>query len=729
MYKHKLALVLMVISVSLTLSGVGNVHSVRSADLAPAPSVQDNSDIKLDEKLAQFEGYLADMQRELDIPGMSVAIVKDQELIWAQGFGYADVEARRPATADTSYEIASLTKTLSSAILLQLVEQGKVNLDDPVSKYGVYIKGPGVIRVKHLLGHTSEREPGSLFLYNGGRYARLQKVIERASGQSFPSLLIENILNPLGMSDSAPFYLLDLPAYQHIRTNLSKPYSYDRSYFTEFSAAGGFVSTVVDLAKFDIALDQDRLIRPETRALAFTGQTLTSGEPSVYGLGWYVDQFQGTNIAWHQGFWNYFHLYVKFLDPDYSLIVLTNSTTLGQFTSSEDVSVMRYPVVLAFYKLFIMDMDPGDSVDWDAEDAVIASQLQAAQAAGIGEIARQEIHDRFLTARVLNKPASARKALDTYIRFFTSTQLPGFESQSPFAMIDRVGNNTYSIVEFTLEKDTDINIFAIGGYWLGQMWDYGGIEEVPSGKLIWMMTPDRVSPAGGVGNNRQVNEQIILPAGTYRLHFRTDEAHSFANWLDLPPDTLFWGIALYAAGGNAGITTRDITPSLQDKLLPAQVPPAVPPISKLEYGILWTCLGILLSALVGIPVALWRSRNLVGISKKARAWTNAAAWVMWVNSLLSPLLIFILMKFFNLELLVNEPPILVSTTITFQAGMLVGVIYTCIALTIFQVIFSILAWTGKYRSLVERLYYSLVTVTAIGLYVLLGSWGLIVALY
>ena len=88
----------------------------------------------------------------------------------------------------------------------------------------------------------------------------------------------------------------------------------------------------------------------------------TSGERPVYGLGWYADQFQGTNIAWHQGFWNYFHLYVKFLDPDYSLIILTNSTTLGQFTSSEDVSVMRYPVVLAFYKLFIMDMGLGDRV-------------------------------------------------------------------------------------------------------------------------------------------------------------------------------------------------------------------------------------------------------------------------------------------------------------------------------------------------------------------------------
>ncbi|HBZ57295.1 MAG TPA: hypothetical protein DEO88_17980, partial [Syntrophobacteraceae bacterium] len=217
-------------------------------------TIQNDPDVELNEKLAQFEGYLADMQRELAIPGMSVAIVKDQELLWAQGFGYADVEARRPATADTAYEIASLTKTLSSTILLQLVEQGKVNLDDPVSKYGVYIKGPGVIRVKHLLGHTSEREPGSLFLYNGGRYARLQKVIERASGRPFAELVADTLLDPLGMSDSAPFHLLDQPAYQHVRAELSKPYSGDRSYWTWFSTAGGFASTVLDLAKFDIAL-------------------------------------------------------------------------------------------------------------------------------------------------------------------------------------------------------------------------------------------------------------------------------------------------------------------------------------------------------------------------------------------------------------------------------------------------------------------------------------------
>jgi hypothetical protein len=463
------------------------------------------------------------------------------------------------------------------------------------------------------------------------------------------------------------------------------------------------------------------LIGPKTKALAFTAQTLSSGDSPVYGLGWYVQEFQGSKIAWHQGWDCFSHLYIKFLDQDYSLIVFTNSATLAEYT---DVSVMRYPVALAFYKLFIMNKDLDNMIDWDAEGAVISGQLQAAKAAGYGEIARQEIHNLYLTAQVLRKPTEARKALDTYIRFFTTTELPVVKSQSPFAMINRVGNDTYSIVEFTLEKNTDTDISAIGDYWLGKMVDYGGIEDVSSGKLMWMMTPDRTSLAGGVGRNRQVSEQITLPAGTYRLHFRTDDAHSFDNWIDLPPDTLFWGIALYAVGKNTDITTRTITPSPQDKLLTARIPPIVPPISKLEYAILWTCLGILLSALVVIPVVLWRLKSPSGITKLARRWIRVAAWVAWINSLFCPLQTFVLMMITDLEQIVQQPFAITSTT-PIQGWIFAVVSYVCILLTIFQIIFTILAWKGRRRSLVERLYYSLVTLAAAGYLLLLSSLGLI----
>ncbi|HXC70081.1 MAG TPA: serine hydrolase domain-containing protein, partial [Pyrinomonadaceae bacterium] len=146
------------------------------------------------ERIPRFETLLESLRQELKIPAYSAAIVKDQKVIWAKGFGYADVENKIPATEHTAYHLASLTKTFASTILMQLVQEGKVKLDDPVSKYGITLESDGVIRVRHLFSHTSEGNPGEQYRYNGNRFAELDKVIEKASGKSFAELLIANIL-------------------------------------------------------------------------------------------------------------------------------------------------------------------------------------------------------------------------------------------------------------------------------------------------------------------------------------------------------------------------------------------------------------------------------------------------------------------------------------------------------------------------------------------------------
>ena len=156
------------------------------------------------ERIARLETLLENLRQELKIPAYSAAIVKDQKVIWAKGFGYADVENKIPATEHTPYHLASLTKTFASTILMQLVQEGKIKLDDPVSKYGITLESDGVIKVRHLLSHTSEGNPGEQYRYNGNRFAELDKVIQRATGKSFGELLIANILDPLGMNETAP---------------------------------------------------------------------------------------------------------------------------------------------------------------------------------------------------------------------------------------------------------------------------------------------------------------------------------------------------------------------------------------------------------------------------------------------------------------------------------------------------------------------------------------------
>jgi CubicO group peptidase (beta-lactamase class C family) len=101
--------------------------------------------------------------RTLTFPALSAGIVKDQELVWAKSFGFANLEERITATPGTPYHLASLTKPFAAAIIMQLVEEGTLSLDDPVSEYGVYLESPGTIRVKHLLSMTSDGNPGEAY--------------------------------------------------------------------------------------------------------------------------------------------------------------------------------------------------------------------------------------------------------------------------------------------------------------------------------------------------------------------------------------------------------------------------------------------------------------------------------------------------------------------------------------------------------------------------------------
>jgi CubicO group peptidase (beta-lactamase class C family) len=121
-------------------------------------------------RLARFEDQVDDLRTLLKIPGMSAVIVKDKEVLWAKGFGFADLENRIPATPETLYHIASLTKTFAATLIMQLVEQGQLDLDEPMSHYSSDFEDDSV-KIKHLLSHTSDgATPGENYQYNGNRY-------------------------------------------------------------------------------------------------------------------------------------------------------------------------------------------------------------------------------------------------------------------------------------------------------------------------------------------------------------------------------------------------------------------------------------------------------------------------------------------------------------------------------------------------------------------------------
>lgn len=323
------------------------------------------------EKISQFEQQVKQLRQNLPTPSLAAAIVKDRELIWAKGFGLANIEEQIPATPDTPYRLASVTKIFASTLIMQLVEQEKVNLEDPVSMYGIELESEGVITVRHLLSHTSENPPGMYYRYNGGRFLHIGTIIEKVSGKSFRECVIEKIIKPLGMTNTAPhgiFFFWDRLFYRlygygknefdHIYYHLAVPYGPDNKtpaeYRDHFSASAGLISTVNDLSKFDIALDNNLFISKKTQAYAWTPTTSTNGEILPYGLGWFTQEYQGTWLIWHYGYWDCTStLLLKVPAMNITFIILTNTDQLSQGFNLGLGDVLTSPAARLFLNTFV----------------------------------------------------------------------------------------------------------------------------------------------------------------------------------------------------------------------------------------------------------------------------------------------------------------------------------------------------------------------------------------
>jgi CubicO group peptidase (beta-lactamase class C family) len=322
--------------------------------------------------LAEFETRMDQIRRDLNVPGLGLAIASGQRVVWSRGFGFADVEGAVAPTGDTTFHLASLTKTYASTVLLQLVEEGRVSLDDPVSRYGVNVASTGVVTVRHLLTHTSESSPpGSAYRYNGDRYQLLQGVIESASGRSFAELLVDRILKPLDLRATAPnvqhasFALMGLDRDQFLR-NTAKPYTAGASgafvpaaYPTLFGAAAGLMSSAVEVAEYSMAVDRDLFLRPETKAAAFTNARTTTGQTIPYGLGWFVQQSGGATLVWHYGLWTAnSSLLVKAPAKGLTFVALANSDGLNNRYDLAGGDVLNSPLAAEFVRAFVTGTTP-----------------------------------------------------------------------------------------------------------------------------------------------------------------------------------------------------------------------------------------------------------------------------------------------------------------------------------------------------------------------------------
>jgi CubicO group peptidase (beta-lactamase class C family) len=274
---------------------------------------------------------------ERGIPGVSVAVAVDGKIVYSEGFGYADLEQRVPAWPTTKFRIASISKPLTATALMQLVEQGKIDLDAPVQKYVPSFPDKGaVITTRMLAGHLAGirhyqgdeftiskhydavldgikifaddplvSRPGREYHYSSYGFNLVSAVIESASGENFLSYMHDHVFAPLGLRNTLPDQPTEIIAERarFYRTAKDKPVQnapfVDNSYKW---AGGGFLSTVEDLARFGSALLQPGFLKPESLLLLFTSQKTADGKESGYGIGWGVRTSKsGQRIYEHSG--------------------------------------------------------------------------------------------------------------------------------------------------------------------------------------------------------------------------------------------------------------------------------------------------------------------------------------------------------------------------------------------------------------------------------------------
>jgi CubicO group peptidase (beta-lactamase class C family) len=304
--------------------------------------------------IERFEKRLDLIRQSLGIPGMSVAVLHKQIVILARGFGVVDIAKGTAATEYTPYPIASLTKTFAAALLMRLVDAGKLDLDEAMSTYDSgyaewcaslktgnlpaarnYNCDTERITVRHHLTHTAQGKPGTNYDYNGFLFSRLTNIVDAVSAKNFLRSLEEDILDPLGMRDTA--LGANDPHKADVVARMPKPQKLDQDgkvvASTTFSppldymtAASGLISTVMDLAKYDIAIDRDTVYGPQAKRQIWTPAVSPTGQRFPYGLGWFVFDYGGgrSRIPWHYGWYRdaFSSLLLKVPDQQLTFILL-----------------------------------------------------------------------------------------------------------------------------------------------------------------------------------------------------------------------------------------------------------------------------------------------------------------------------------------------------------------------------------------------------------------------
>ena len=319
--------------------------------LCPLCQAQDTVDAKVEDFVH------AEMQSQ-HIPGLSLLVNKDGKIALAKGFGLANVEHQVPVTPETVFQSGSVGKQFTATAVMLLVEDGKLGLDDKISKYLTNVPPSwGHIKVRHLLTHTSglgdypsdfdlrmdytedelltkvtttplKFQAGEKWSYSNLGYLTLGVLISKVSGKFYGDALQDRIFKPLGMTTARIISEADIITNRAAGYRLVDGRLKNQEWVSptmNSTADGSLYLTVYDLAKWDASLYTEKILKNSSLEQMWTPVTLNDGKTHPYGFGWVVVAVRGHRLIHHGGSWQGFHCDIqRYVDDKLTVIGFDN---------------------------------------------------------------------------------------------------------------------------------------------------------------------------------------------------------------------------------------------------------------------------------------------------------------------------------------------------------------------------------------------------------------------
>ena len=322
------------------------------------------------------DNYVAAEMAKEKVPGLALLVSRSGKIVRAQGYGMANIELQVPVKPETIFQSGSVGKQFTATAIMMLVEEGKIGLDDPLTKY--FPDAPAAwkeVTIRELLSHTAgftdypksfdmrkdytEAEelkmveavplayaPGTSWSYSNLGYLTLGLVIHKASGEFYGDFLQERIFRPLGMTTTRIISEADIVPNRSAGYRLVKGEVKNQEWVSptvNTTADGSLYFSVLDLAKWDAALYTEKLLKRSSLEQMWTVEKLKNGKPNSghYGFGWFIESKKGHRVVEHEGEWQGYETVIsRYVDDQLTVVVLTNLDAAKPGTIADHVAEM-----------------------------------------------------------------------------------------------------------------------------------------------------------------------------------------------------------------------------------------------------------------------------------------------------------------------------------------------------------------------------------------------------